>query len=631
MTDFGSDASAAVQFVQEGQNKFLGKAELTLAQAMAQISALSHFVTTPTAFSVGFDFNDQLTKFQRPQTPPLDTAGFDLRPQETPALPAEFDPQTPDLSAEIPFTVADPVLAFGSRPRRPTTPAPVSPGRPGPIALPVAPDYASQIPEPVTLLSLNLPTIAPLNLPTFTSQRPTIQAFDFHDNFDFTPQEYVSALLTKIQGRVSTWLDGQEALPIAIQRALFDRGRSQVVIETQAEIDQAFEDFSTLGFPTPQPALAARVDAIRQKGQDRIAGFVTETTLKAFDEALANMRLAVTSGIQLEGVTINLHLEQQRLLLASATYLRDTSIAVLNARIAQFNAEMQGYAIDAQVFETLLKGELSKLEELRLRLEAEKLKGDINDQTVRLYTAQWEAVRTMASFYASQLEGVKVQADLARIPIEIFAEEVKAFDSLMGAYGKDVDAYRSGNEAEVSKATVHRSLVDAFAARTSAATQRDNSKIERERLRIAEHGQKLDTYAKQLARLDTLLEAERARLGAVGQKAGAQATLYRAQADVEQAASAATDRTFELGLARAKAQVDTQLETAKIKSQENIALQGLMLEAMKALAQILSQLAASTMSAVNYSASVSGSDSYGYSRSVGWSGDANDFTGPTSF
>jgi hypothetical protein len=625
MTEFGEGASPAVLFVQEGHNKFLAKAETTLEQAMAQINALAHFTTTATAFNVDFDFNDQLTPFVRPPPPSLDASEFNLRPQEDPAAPAAFEPQTPDIAAPIAFNVPDPTLNYGAKPDRPNVLAPTAPPRPGTINMPVAPDYASRIPEPVTLLSLNLPVFAPLVLPEFTSTRPGIQAFSFNDNFNFTPEAYVSALLTKIQARVSTWMDGQEALPAAIQRALFDRGRSQVVIETQAEIDAAFEEFSTRGFSQPQPMLAARTDNIRQAGQNRIADFNREATIKAFDEALANMRLAVSSGIQLEGVTINLHLEEQRLLLASASYLRDTSIAVLNARIAQFNAEMQAYGIDAQVFETQLKAALSKLEEYRLQLEAEKLKGDLNDQTVKLYTAQWEAVRTMASFYATQLEGVKVQAELAKLPIEIFSEEVKAFDAQMGAYGKDVDAYRAGVEAEGAKANVHRSLVEAFATRSRAQNEYGNLQIDREKLRIAEHGQKLETYGKNLARLDALLNIERARLGAVGQKAGAEATIFRAQADVEQAASAAADRSFELGLSAAKSRVDTQLETAKIKSSENIALQGLILEAMKAIATILSQLAASTMSAVNYSASVSASDGYSHSRSVGWSGDAEDW------
>jgi len=625
MTDFGPDASAAVQFVQEGQNKFLGKAEATLAQAIAQITALSHFTTTPTAFNVGFDYNDHLAPFQRPVPPVLDSAGFALRPQEQPGLPPAFDMQIPDIGTAPVYDVVTPVIAFGPKPERPVIARPTAPARPAAPEIPAEPDYERYIPAQITLRELNLPTFADLQLPEYAASRRGLGTFAIGDVGSFTPEAYVSALLDKVKSRVSTWMDGQEALPVAIERALFARGRSRITVETEALVEQAFDDFGARGFTQPPGMLAARVDAIRQAGQDRIADFSRDAMLKAFDEALANMRLAVSSGLQLEGMTINLHLEHQRLLLASAGFLRDTSVAVLNARIAWFNAELAAAEDERQQIETVLKVELAKLEDVRQRLEGEKLKGDINEQTVRQYEAQWGAVEKLANFHRSRVEAVKTIAEANRIPIEIFEAETRAFDTLWGAYAKEWDGYRASVEGESSKAVLHRNLVEAFTARTNGVVQFGRLKLDQEQLRMAEHGQQLQQYDAGLRRLGLLLDGERARLGAVGQKAAADATLYRARADVEQAASAATDRSFQLGLEAARARVDTQLEQARIRSNENIALQGLTLEALKALAQILSQLAASTMSAVSYSANVSSADNYSHSRSVDWSGEAEDW------
>lgn len=630
MTDFGPDASAAVLFVQEGQNTFLGKAEETLTQAQAQLAALSHFATTATTFSVDFNFTDQLTPFVRPPTPVLVATDFDLRPQEQPGLPPVFEAQTPDIGEAPLYDVETPVFSFPTAPLDPNIALPVAPPAPAPLVMPVEPDYQQYIPAPVTLRQLNLPTFTPLVLPEFTSVRPQIQPFDLGETGNFTPQEYVSALLDKVTARVSTWMDGQEALPLAIRRALLDRGRQQVVLESQAQIEQVYDEFGTRGFTLPTGQLAAQVEGVRQAAQNRVADFNRETTIKEFDEALANMRLAVQSGIQLEGVTINLHVEEQRLLLQSAIYLRDTSVAVLNARIAQFNAEMQGYGIDAQVLESKIKAALASLEETRLLLEGQKLVGDMNEQDVRLYGEQWNAVKSLADFYRSRIEAVKVQGDANLIPIEIFKGQCQAFETLWSANAKQWDGYSSGIQGETSKSVLHRNLVDAFTARTNGAVQFGTLKLDREKLRLAEHQQDLSVYDAGLRRLGQLLDAERARLAAVGTKAAAEATIYRARADVESAASAAADRSFQRGLEEARARVDTQLETARIRSNENVALQNLMAEIAKALAQIMSQLAASTMSAVNYSANVGASDSYGHNRSVAWQGDANDYTGPTS-
>lgn len=618
-----SSADPAVLFVAEGQGKFLSKAEETLSQAQQYIASLAGFVATPTAFNIDFDFNGQLAAFQRPPRPVLDDAAFNLMPQETPAAPPAFASEDVDIGDIPEFTDAPPVIVLPAQPVRPNVAIPVSPAAPPPLVMPDEPTYAT--PDPVTLISLNLPTMPVVTLPAFTSQRPSIQPFSIDENFSFAPEQYVSDLLTKIQGRVSTWMDGQEALPIAIERALFDRGRSRIVEESQAAEEQAYDDFAARGFSQPSGQLTARIDAIRRKAQDQTADLNREVVIKEFDEALANMRLAVQSGIQLEGITINLHVEMQRMLLSSAQYVRDTAIAILNARISQFNAEMQGYQIDAQVLEIQLKEALAQLDIYRAQIEGEKLKGDINQQTVALYTAQWQAVQTMADFYRARVEAVKVQADANRIPLELFSEQCKAYDSLLDSYSKEWDGYRSAVEGQTAQVQLYNGLVSAYGARVDGVTKIGGLKLDRERLRVQEHGQQLAVYDAGLRRLAQLLDTERARLAAVSSKAGAQATIYQADASVEQAASAATDRSFELGMESAKADMEAQIEDARIRSQENVALSGLMLEALKAMAQILSQLAASTMSAVNYSASVSSSASDSRGRSVSWSGEAEDW------
>ena len=65
---------------------------------------------------------------------------------------------------------------------------------------------------------------------------------------------------------------------------------------------------------------------------------------------------------------------------------------------------------------------------------------------------------------------------------------------------------------------------------------------------------------------------------------------------------------------------------AEIRIQENIQLTNLVVEVRKTLAQVLSQLAASSMSAMNFSANVSSARSASRScaTSVAWTGEAPD-------
>ena len=619
-------AKPPVQLVGEAHEKFMGQGNTLLEQALAHTQALANFQTTALGFNVDFNFTEQLTPFVRPTSPTLNPLDYRVSAPDAPGLPPSFDAREPQFGVLPEFDAQAPVLAFGAKPTAPNVAMPIAPARPFMPAMPEPPDWSA--PEEVTLLGLNLPQMPNVQLPTFTSQRPNLPAFNLQDNFGaFDPETYVSALMGKIENRVSTWMQGQEALPAAIEQALFGRGRARIEVERQASEQQVFDDFGTRGFSAPNGLLTSRLDAVRQDAQNKKAEFNRDAMLKSFDEALANMRLAVQSGIQWEGVKINLHLEMQRLELQSVSYLRDTSIALLNARVAYFNAEMSGYQVDGQLFETRLKAELAKLDLLRAQIEAEKLKGDLNEQTVRMYQAQWEAVRTMAQFYGERVNAVKVQMDAQKVPIEIFEAEVRAFETVWSAHAKEWDGYRAGVEGETAKAELYKVMADAFASRTDGVVKMGGLQMDKERLRIEQHGQTLEQFRAQLQRVDQLVKLEESRLSAVSQRDRAAADIYRARADVEQAASAAADRQFQSGLAAARANVDVQLEEARIRSSENVQLQGLVLEALRAIATIFSQLTASTMSAVNYSASVGASESSSRSRSVGWSGEAPDFNG----
>lgn len=604
------------QYVGDAHNTFMAKGDELSNKAVdyaAQLANFNHHLA-PSVFTTGFDFNGQLSGFNRPATPQIDLDGFATTPVTPVQAPAAFTGRDiagltiPELDAE------PPVSSLPAKPVAPLVSMPTAPARPSLPALPAEPDFASLTPTPVTLETLNLPTVPSVELPSFTAARPQFNAPVLsQEGWTFTPETYVSALLDKIKSRLTTWMDGQEALPAAIERALYDRGRARIEEEIDETIEGVWDEAGARGFSAPPGQVGARIDAIRFKGATRTAEFNTTATLKSFDEALANMRLAVQQGISLEGVTINLHVEGQRLLLASAQHLRDTGIALLNAAIAEFNALMQGYQTDAAVYETRLKAALAVLEEARLRIEVEKLKGDINEQSVRLYAAAWEGVRSAASAYESRVNAVSAQAEMLKIPIEIFAEETKAFEAVWNAHGKEWDGYRAAVEADGVKSQNYRAIVEAHNTRIQGIVAVGNHEIEAERLRIAQNGQGVQLYEAGIRGVEAALSSERNRLTAIAQKVQAQATIFAAQADLETAASAATDRTYQLGLEKAKTESSAHLEVGRMRSQEKVQLLQLLQEAMKTVATVLTQLASSTMSAMNYSAGISGSISSGYS------------------
>lgn len=617
-------ADPAVIFANGGYAQFMDMAPRTFNQAVSLTNSLSAVPITPTDFNVSFDFDGQMTPFVRPEKPALDPDRLVFSPPAAPGSAPAFTPGSVIMDAMPVFDLADPVLQHGRMPDAPALVAPLPPARPDDLVLPTAPSFT--LPALPSLMELNLPALPNVQLPEFTGEKPLFVEPVINENWAFSPAQYASALLPKIQDKVRAMMDGGLGLE-PVEQAMFDRGRERIDIEVRRDIDTRTDEFGSRGFTEPNGILSRAVSQIIQSGMNRKAEFSRDVSIKAFEESLANVRFAVQQGIALEQAAVTLHIQEQTLALQAAQFARETAIAILNARISVFNAKLQAYQTDAAVLRDRIQAELAKVELFRAQIEGEKARGEINMQRVQVYAEQVRTLGVLADFYTAQVNAVKVKSDVHKNAIEAFKAEVDAYSARWRGYGEEVQAYKAGVDAESARVTVHGNLVKAFADRVGAVNAMNRGKIDAEQLRIQQHGQQIQVFDAGMRRLLAMIQAEQARVSAEAQRASAVAQVYTAEAGVETAASAAADRSLQVGLEAARARTDVALEQAKTRVQENIALTQTALESVKTQAQVLSQLAASALSAMNFSASVSSSrsQSTGCSTSFSWNGEVADY------
>ena len=108
---------------------------------------------------------------------------------------------------------------------------------------------------------------------------------------------------------------------------------------------------------------------------------------------------------------------------------------------------------------------------------------------------------------------------------------------------------------------------------------------------------------------------------------GAETDVYKANAQIAEAAASFDERRFQLNLAQEQAIVETSLKRSEASFEQMKFFTTMLVEMKKTLATVQSQLAASAMTAVNIGAHVSssGSQSIGWSTSVGISESGSDF------
>ena len=621
-TVIGTDP--AVLFAEGGYSVFMDLAPKTFNQAVESAGQLADMVIEPIQFTASFDYNSQLTPFQRPARPVIDGNAFNVNLPAPPPDAPTFQPREVGAAPAPTLDIDDPNLVFAPRPDTPIVDIPQRPPTPLDLTIPTAPNYV--LPELPTFIDLNLPSPPSIQMPRFEGERPVLDLPPINENWSWSLQQYVSQLLDETKAKVRQMMDGETGLE-SVENVLFERGRARIEVEQRRAIDTRIDEFATRGFSEPNGILSLAVDEIIQSGLNQKGELNREITLGKYREMVENVRFAVQQGIALEQVAVNLHVQEQQLALQAAQFQRETAIALLNVRVSVFNALLQGYQADASVFQTRIQAELARIELFRAQIEGEKVRGEINEQRARLYAEQVRGLNAMAEFYRSQVQAVQAQADVERAKIDRYKADVDAYSARWRAYGEEVGGYKASIDAENAKAQVHRNFVDAFATRTQAWGTQEGNKVALERLRIDQSGQTLAAWRAQIEKMQALLSVEGERIRAQATRAGALAQIYTADASIETAASAATDRSFQLGMERERAEVDTQLKAAEMRIQENIALTAQIVEIRKSLSQVLSQLAASAMSAMNFSASVSSSRSRSISCDTrfSWSGEVADY------
>lgn len=597
--------SAAYSLVGIAQEKFMNLGDDLYRLTVDNMNSLDTTVLNPVDFNVNFNFDGQLSAFQRPLAPTLSIADFQFRTPGDIAPAPDFQANTPSIDSSPEFSDAPPVFSFAAKPSRPNITAPLAPAVNTDLTIPDEPEYT--LPAVPTLRELQLPDLPDIDIPEFTGELPAFIEPPFNDTWDFMPSAYESVLKDELLRALDPMLKCKEALPAAIEQAIFNRMRSRIEVEGGRARDQAFNEHAVRGWNTPQGPLMGALANIRRETKDNIAQASRDAAIEQYKTIVENLRAAITQGAALEGVYANIHVEEQRFLLESARFQRESTIAILNYRLSVYQARMQGYQIEAQVLRDRIQAELAKVEVYRAQLDGQRIIGEINDQAVRLYATQVQTINALADFYRTRVEAVKTKADVIRLAFDRYRTEMDAYDIRWKAYATEWQGYSASVDGEGKRADLYRTMLQAYSTNVDVWKSKQDFKVDLERLRINQHAQQLQAWQGLLAKRTSDLEAERSRLQAVSSLAGAQAQLYTAGAQVESAASAATDRSFQLGLEKENAKVASQFKNVELRISQLQMMMQQLLSIADTKTKVGAQLAASSWSAVNYSAGVSAS------------------------
>ena len=608
-----ANTASAVRAVQDHvmslQKQAEGRASQMQRQAQAsiqQILGLMPQFTLPSGQPPKFELNPfQGTNIHLPD---LGSAAFGtISPITQSAFSLGVIPQVQRLQVQA-FMPAFDQLAL------PPAPAPLNVGaapvKPVLDAVTLPPAPALQRPAAPQLLDIRVPDFQFPALPEFNAQAPQFHAPAISAVLNWQERPYRLEILDEQMDKLRAMWNGQLGLPPAVEQALWERAAGREDVAAQREVAQAMQEFSSRGYTLPPGALLARVDDVRQQAGLRKIGLGREVMIKAADVQVENLRFACAQAIAAEQVLVSIWNSQAERAFQAARAQLDGELALLNAQIAVFNARQSAYATEANVYKARLEGALARVQVYKAQVEAALAKGQINEQAVRLFEAMQRAMLADVEVYKARMDGARVAQEVQKGRIEMFRAEVQAWAEGLQAQKLRFDAYRTQVEGEKAKADMLDSQAKAYASYVqgqSAIMESDiknqQAVIEKERLRLqawqGELEQNRTIMQQQVAVVQANAEAHKANTARMVASAQAQTSLAQANISAHEAQMRTSVAAFEANM------------RAYIVQQENmVRLTQLQVEALKAVAQMQSTMAAGAMAGINISSSITGGASY---------------------
>lgn len=589
-----------------------------------------------TAFQGALDFVDELERLSTAYLPPVNTSvTYD------PALTSGGDFQVPTAPADINLTFQMPTLGFTPSSAPPSLPtfdtapeftvdepqynAPVKPDAldvlppgdaptVGDVTIPDTPSIT--LPDVPTLREITLPETVDLTLPTWDEVAP--DSADIQPpsgSFVWAEPDYEGKVMDEVTAEIQRMLQGGTGLPNEIWDQIWDRARRNLAEQRDAAIEEATERWADRGWAAPGGALNKQIDRAITEFNRMSAEQLRETAIKQAELEIQNLQFAVSQGIALETQYLNYFNSVAQRSIEAARLVHEIAIQIFQAKIAKYNADVQVYAVKAEVHKTLIDAELARLEEYKQQLEGQKLIGELNVQDVQIYATQVDAVTKEIDLFRAQLEGVQAQVEVDRTRVGAYAETVSAYGERVKAHALEYEAYNTQVQAELAKVEVYKAQTDAFSSRVQAYNTGVQAEVAKSGAEIAISEHELAKFRGYLEKYKAEVQGETARIASETQLQGTKVDVYRAETDAEKLRLDYVQEQNRLAINDAQNEAELRLKSADLNIEQlykNLAIQQ---EALRTLANVQSQLAASALNAVSISASVSGSGSYSTSYS----------------
>jgi hypothetical protein len=518
-------------------------------------------------------------------------------------------PASPVLDAEAPTIreIGAPSSFNKTAPTAPTIPTRNYPDAP-----------TTDLPSVPTVRELTLPNAPSMIDISFTGSLPAALASAPSAHFAFTESDYASTLLDKINEKLLSFISGfSTGLSPDVEQQIWDRARRRTSIAVRRLKAQNERYWSAAGWDMPGGDLQNKNYEAEQEAVNQDITESRSIAIAQADLEQKNLQFSFTTATQIETILIQHADNVNQRALEAAKYAVQAAIELYGLKVTEFNANIEAYKAQAQVYRDRIQGELAKVELYKAKLDGQKLIGELNQQDIAIYREQINAVLAVYELYKSKLEAVKTQLQGDELLLNQFESQIKSFDSEIKSKALEYDNFKIQNEVELTKNEVYKSRIAAYSEQVNAFKSLvDARKIKQDADIEVNQRIPLEVFKQKSESIRTLVQAESERLKSLTETAKVRSEIYDTETKAESARIEAEVSVQENEIKKLIAQSNIKIESLKANVSSFLATMELLSDAAKSGAQVASQLAAASLSSVNLSASIGESNNTSSSTSI---------------
>lgn len=591
-------------------------AEEALDRAKEYLETLTDVVVEPLPIidEIEYEWPEPYVNHDLIVRPTRPTLTIPERTEPVTAIVEDIEAPTFD---DIPrFTGDLPTITWPLAPSTTLPDAPDTPPAMIDINIPSIPSY--MLPDVPIFQEIAIPPAPEISFPVFEGVLPVSDLVPPETGFIYNESLYESELGDALRAKILSGIqNGGTGLGSEVEGAIWNQAKLRTASENARLYEEALNFWSARGWTVPPGALSGRLYEVSVEQSRALADVNEKIMIEQARLAQEMEKFITTAGLQLEQQAMNYSNEVANRAFQAARATVEMGIAVFQAKVVWYTAQLEAYKTQATVYEVRIRAELGKIEVFKARIEAAKLQLDMQQAEVQLYIAQLQAVTTMIEIYKAEIQACALISEINKLRLEVFHLQTTIYQVRVQAKVSEYNLYQAQLSGEKAKIEVYSEQVRAYAALIDGfKAQVEAKKTEVDALASVNKG-RIDVMLSDVERYKALIGGDVEKVKALADAYRSDSAIYGEDVKLAAADMTAMVETYQGNLAKAKNKTDILLKQAEMELQSFLHNRTLAVEAAKGGANVCAQLAAASMSAVHAGANIgySGSESTGKSES----------------